>query len=164
MFNLRDLIGDRGEHVALYRLTQSHIFMATIIGGKCPAFDILLEVNNENKPYFAVVQVKSSDSATYTKSGRMQTPVPNAHLADLWKLPVPTYIAGVDMAQETVFIAPAYKMKGAIYGGSIPNAYILQPTNLTVSRLNLEKLRDDIVAYWDNYNIPIYKNYYTSLL
>lgn len=158
-------IGDRGEMLASVRLTESNIFMTCLLGGKVPAYDILAEINpgpNE-MPYQFLIQVKSTDRQNpYTVKGkRIKTPIPNKKLGALVDRPLPTYVAGVDLNTEDVFIVPAFD-KNAGYSSSIPTSFKLSPGQKAVNKSLLLKLKEDVIRYWQGINIDAYKTTFKS--
>ena len=59
-----NIIGERGEHLAVIRLTQEQLFDVIAIGAKALALDLLCRINDENKPYQFLVQVNVEISVT----------------------------------------------------------------------------------------------------
>lgn len=56
-------IGDRGEMIVSTRLMEFDLFNVFLLGGKVPAFDLLVEMipqNDNEKPYQFLVQVKTT--------------------------------------------------------------------------------------------------------
>lgn len=84
-------IGDRGENLCATRLTQEYLFNCYLLGGKTPTFDLLLEINDVNKPYKALIQVKSTDKEdSFNKNGSIKLKVPKKKIKRLLKDPMPT--------------------------------------------------------------------------
>ena len=159
----KNAIGDFGENCAIMRLMKFYIFRGYLIGGKAPVFDILLEINDENKPYQALVQVKSTDDSNpYLTNGNIKTPVPKKKLDLLIKRPLPTYVGGMDNNTETLFIAPAYNPRTKY--SSIPPTLKMDNSDLQAYRSAIEKLRDDIINYWETFNMHTNKPIYNSTL
>lgn len=162
----KDVIGDAGEMTASIRLMESGLFRVFLLGGKVPAFDLLVEIIPQNqieKPYQFLVQVKSTNmKPARTKKNRLKTPVPKANLSDLIDRPLPSYIAGVDISKSEVVLVSAFD-KTAKYSSSIPTSYLLQQGN-TNNLIVLQQLKDDIVSYWTGLNIDNYKPNYASSL
>ena len=99
----------------------------------------------------------------YLKNGNIITPVPEDKLKRLLHRPLPTYVVGADVTDEVVFIAPAYK-EGVEYP-SIPTTIRLDNNDKALRIANLEKLRDDIIRYWEESNIFDFKyNKFNSAL
>lgn len=162
-----NLIGNRGEMIASNRLMEGGLFYVECIGGKTPTFDLLCTIAPQNvgeKPYQFLVQVKSSEkSDLYThRNNRIKTPVTTSDLQALIDYPLPTYVTGVDIKAEKVYIAAAFD-RTLRYGSSIPTGYCLQhnsPSNAS----NLNNLKSDVITFWKGVNIDNYKpTYHTSL-
>lgn len=160
-----NIIGDNGERYAAIRLTQGQLFDVIELGGKTPAFDLLCRINDVQKPYQFLVQVKSTETDIYTATQpiRIKTPVPMKKYTTLQKRPLPTYVAGVNNETGDVYIAPAFAVTNE-YGGSIPTTYRLSMSNKAASLEYLNLLKKDVIDYWDGLNIQDYKPTYDSAL
>lgn len=159
----RNAIGDEGENIAATRLGMFFIFRCYLIGGKAPAFDILIEIMDENKPYQAMVQVKSTnDASPYDMKGNLKTPVPDDKLQNLISRPLPTYVAGIDIPTETMHLTPAFDRTVKL--PSIPPTLVISLSNVARSQADLLKLKEDIINYWEGYNMHINKPTYKSTL
>lgn len=162
-----NLIGDRGEMIASNRLMEAGVFYVECIGGKTPTFDLLCTIVPQNvgeKPYQFLVQVKSSEKTNlYTRrNNRIKTPVAASDLQALIDYPLPTYVAGVDIKEEKVYIAAAFD-RTLHYGSSIPTGYCLQHNSLR-NASNLNNLKSDVIKFWEGVDIDHYKpTYHTSL-
>jgi hypothetical protein len=162
-----NLIGDRGEMIASSRLMEGGLFYVECIGGKVPTFDLLCAIapqNGADKPYQFLVQVKGSTKANlYTRgSTRIKTPVPKSKLQALIDYPLPTYVAGVDLNAEKVYIAAAFD-RNLNYKSSIPTGYCLE-LNSPANVPNLNSLKQDVIKYWQGLIIDNYKPSYQTLL
>lgn len=159
-------IGNQGENTAAVRLGKYGVFRVFFLGEKAPIEDFLIEINNdEQHPYQALIQVKSTDkpkkSDRYNVTGdKINTPVPNEKLKKLHGRPLPSYVAGVDVEDEVVFIAPAFMNNGSY--STIPNKLVLDIRNVTRYKADLEKLKNDIINYWETGNVPAHKQAYNS--
>lgn len=165
-FGINQIVGDAGEHNAAARLMQDGVFMAVLVGGKMKAYDILIQIADDDAyPYFALVQIKSTKPAQFTKrKHKIITPVPSDNYRDLLSLPLPTYVGGMDLDHEELYIAPAYYKSASGYTHSIPTTYKLSLNNIAQTKKALKDLRADIIQYWDAIGIQNYKINYTSLL
>ncbi len=110
----RDLVGTRGEQIAMLALTSffdlpDPLFRPVFMGDKYPAIDLFVELINppgDLSPFF-VAQVKTT-SLGYTSSGkRIKAKVSPSGLRGLISYPVPSYIIGVDQQPEQFFISCA---------------------------------------------------------
>lgn len=161
-----NIIGDNGERYTAIRLTQGQLFDVVELGGKTPAFDLLCRINDPDKPYQFLVQVKATETGdifTKKKPIRIKTSVPADKYKPLQLRPLPTYVAGVDNTTGDVYIAPAFHPTNG-YGGSIPTIYHLTQSNLLRSLCYLAMLKHDVIAYWDGLDIQNYKSGFNSVL
>lgn len=161
-----NIIGDNGERYAAIRLTQGQLFDVIELGGKTPAFDLLCRINDTQKPYQFLVQVKATETAPiYTTELpiRIKTPVPDKKYGNLQLRPLPTYVAGVDNTTGDVFIAAAFRTANN-YRNNMPTTYKLSQSDKAASLVNLQRLRNDVIDYWDGVNIQVYKPAFNSAL
>ncbi len=160
-----NIIGNNGERYAAIRLTQGQLFDVIELGGKTPAFDMLCRINDEQKPYQFLVQVKATETDIFTTTQpiRIKTPVPKKKYVPLQKRPLPTYVAGVNNDTGDVYIAPAFDVTNE-YGGSIPTTYLLSMSDKVGSLVNLNLLKQDVIDYWDGLDIQVYKPAFNSSL
>lgn len=159
--SLTNDIGERGENLFAVRITQDFIFIPCFLGAKWPAGDFYLEINDEQNPYPFLVQTKTTTQGYNKGDGNLKAPVPTQKLGNLINRPLPTYIAGVDEIDEKVYICPAFDP--TITYPSIPtSSFVLDINNKTLSRTNLQRLRDEIIDFWNNSNMINYKKQYNS--
>lgn len=160
-----NIIGDNGERYAAIRLTQGQLFDVIELGGKTPAFDLLCRINDEQKPYQFLVQVKATETDIFTKTKpvRIKAPVPKRKYRPLQRRPLPTYVAGVDNTSGDVYIAAAFEVTNN-YGGSVPTTYRLSSSDQVGSLANLNLLKQDVIDYWDGLDIQVYKPAFNSSL
>src|SRR5438132_12404809 len=102
----RDLIGKRGEAIAIARLMDfcgnpDGYFHVHPLGEKCPTFDYLVELVNagDSVPYF-LAQVKSTQKGLTKKGGRLFVQVDEEDVRRMVQCPFPTYLIGVDVRKE----------------------------------------------------------------
>ena len=159
-----NVVGGAGENLTALRLEKDGYFNVYFLGEKAPIEDFLLEIRDEEHPYHCLLQVKSTDmEERYLKNGNIITPVPEDKLKKLLHRPLPTYVVGADVTDEVVFIAPAYKEDKEY--SSIPTTIRLDNNDKALRIANLEKLRDDIIRYWEESNIFDFKyNKFNSAL
>ena len=105
-----------------------------------------------------MLQVKTTiNKDCYQKgNGNIITSVPNDKLKKLVQRPLPTYVVGVDLEKEVVYIAPAFN--DIEQYSSIPTRIKLDNIDKNLRINNLKKLRDDIIRYWEESNISDFKN------
>lgn len=156
-----NIIGDIGENITATRLGKTKIFIVYLLGGKTPLFDLLIEINDEEKPYQALIQVKTaSQQNKYTQDGsRIKTPITSEKLFKLIKKPMPTYVCGVDLDDEKIFIAPAFD--SALRYPSVPTNRMVDKTD---SLGTLNRLKEDIINFWETNRINELKTEYNSIL
>lgn len=155
-------IGDNGEAIFCGRITQDFIFKVYFLGEKAPIVDFMLEIlEGNNHSYFCLVQVKSTTQG-YQVGGNLQASIDDDDLSELIKRPLPTYVAGVDIENEYVYLCPAFDP--SIKYPSIPTTHKLTVLNKPASKVELLKLKEDIMNYWDNSGSDVYKPNYKSLL
>lgn len=160
-------IGDIGEMLVSIRIMENGFFYAILLGGKVQSYDIIAEIipaNNYEKPYQFLIQVKStSDIQPFTVNDhRLKTPAPKGKYDALVDRPLPSYIAGVDLNTQNVYLVPAFD-RNASYGGSIPTSFCLipgDPHNIA----KLQRLKNDVINYWHGLNIDVYKPNFASIL
>ena len=158
-----NIIGEIGENTAALRLSKYGIFKVYFLGDKAPIEDFLLEVIDDIHPYHCMIQVKATSQVDkYAPDGSMKTPVNAEKLKELTKRPLPTYVAGVDIDDEIIFIAPAFD--GNIRYNTIPPKLRIDNTNPGRSKADLVKLKEDIINYWECIDINKCKQSYQSLL
>lgn len=79
------------------------------------------------------------------------------------KQPLPTYVAGVDVNNEKVYICPAFNDVNA-YTSSMPITHVLDKQNAAATQQTLDLLKQDIIDYWNHSNINAYKANFRSRL
>lgn len=92
----------------------------------------------------------------------MKTPVPYSKLKKFWNRPIPAYVAGVDLRDEVVYIAPAYRNHGRYL--SIPSKIKLDNRNPIDDVRELNRLKEDILYFFNAHRIPDHKRNYNSLI
>lgn len=162
-------IGEIGEMIVSIRLMEYGLIAVYLLGGKVPAFDILAELipqNKNEKPYQFLVQVKSTlDKNPYVKkNGNIRTPVPDKKLKNLIGRPLPTYVAGVDLNTNDVYLVPAFD-RNKSYKNSIPtNFKLVAEAKNRNNEKQLKCLKADVIKYWQGLNVDRYKPNFLSTL
>lgn len=162
MYTDRNIIGSRGEMLATAILMTGQIFYAELLGGKVPSFDVYVEIFDMDKPYPFLVQIKTTTMTDMYNQSSIKTPVPDDNLIALTNRPIPTYVAGFDMLQNILYIAPAFS--GTEHYPSIPIVHKVELSNPAAAEIELRKLKDDVLAFYDNNNIPTIKKSYITML
>ena len=164
-----NIIGDIGEMEVSSRLMETGLFIVFLLGGKVPAFDLLAEIvpdaNVQEKPYQFLIQVKSTEVANpYTKrTHRLKTPVPRKKLKALVSRPLPTYIASVDLTTRDIYLVQGFD-RNLSYSSSIPTTFKISPGNRAANKVQLQRLKNDVIDYWQGLNIDVYKPSFRSAL
>lgn len=158
---MTNLIGDRGESIFQTRITQDNLFKVYFLGEKAPNVDFLLQVVGTAEPYYFMVQVKSTTQGR-DGQGKLKAGVSKAKLKALIASELPTYVAGVDINKEEVFLCPAFS--NAVQYKKIPTNNTLTAANKTQSKNVLEKLREDVINYWGKSGVQLHKSTFVSVL
>lgn len=155
--------GKRAEEIFGVRITQDYIFRACALGEKWPVSDYYVEVDNDDEPFFFIAQVKSS-SRGYDWDGNLKISATREKLNQLATSNAPTFIAGVDIAQEKVYLRPYYKKKNVgLY--KISDNIVLDVNDKPTSKQNLKKLMREVKRYWRQTNTSsVKRNFNTNLL
>ena len=154
-------IGESGEKLVAYILCYFPFFRVYFLDGKAPIEDFLGEINNEVTPYPFFVQVKATTEGT-NGAGNLK-----AHLEESKRLafinrPIPTYLAGVDLNKLEVYFCPVFDVSEKY--GVIPAKHVVKVTDLTNWAKEMETLKQDVIAYWQQSGAVIYKPTYKSQL
>lgn len=162
LYNNKRIIGSSGEMFVCGTLQIGELFQIQLIGGMAEAFDIYGEVNDKQHPYPFLVQVKTTAQDDRYHTNSIKTPVPDEKLKWLVDRPIPTFVAGYDLIEHRMFIAPAYNDKTSY--PSIPLLHEVNLFNHTAAVGTLNQLKRDIINYWQRLNISNYKYSYISQL
>lgn len=161
----KDCIGDSGEHYVTGLLMTGGLFISNLIGGKTPSFDVFAMINDENCPFPLFIQVKTTEKQKhrYNKTS-INTPVPDDTVRELAAMPIPTYVAGYDLEEHILYIAPVFS--GSERYPSIPLRHKLPLNNKVEIQEELELLKSDVQNFFINKKINIhnYKQSYKSQL
>lgn len=159
MASSTNIVGERGENIFRTRITQYGIFSAYFLGEKAPIEDILLEINDEKTPYSCLIQIKSTEQG-YNKKKQLKVSVPKKKFKALLNRPLPTYVAGVDLNNEIVFITPAFKDLDRTASMKTNNK--LDFNDQITTKNTLDELKNDIINYWNSMNVLNVKSNYNS--
>lgn len=158
-----NLIGDRGESIFNTRITEHEMFNVYFLSAKAPIVDFLIEIADEATPFQCLVQVKSTSQGYLKRNGKLRAKVPVDKMQKLINRPLPTYVAGVDLKNEKVYICPAFNDANA-YTSSIPITHILDKQNTVATQQTLDMLKQDIIEYWNKAKANLYKSSFNSRL
>ena len=154
-------IGTRGESIFLTRILEGTIIDdAFFLGEKAEAVDFLCQIYDNQNIYSFKIQVKATTLGYNRKTSNLKIKV-NINTITTLKIDIlPTYVAGVDINDEKVYLWGIFNQNQRI--SSFPTNYKLElhgPNNSNV----LNRLKEDVLNYWINHN-PQPKATYQSLL
>lgn len=158
-----NLIGDRGESIFNTRITEHEMFNVYFLSAKAPIVDFLIEIADEATPFQCLVQVKSTSQGYLKRNGKLRAKVPVDKMQKLINRPLPTYVAGVELKNEKVYICPAFNDANA-YTSSMPITHILDKQNTVATQQTLDMLKQDIIEYWNKAKANLYKSSFKSRL
>lgn len=142
--------GNLGEILFNVAISRHHLFRTRDLGEKWPVSDFYVELKSNNKIFF-IVQVKSSRQG-YSSSGKLKITAPKEKLNKLRKYYAPTYLAGVDLKKEQVYLIPINK-KVKTNISRLPTSFEIERYNAKNSKI----LFDDVKSFWKNSGILDYK-------
>jgi hypothetical protein len=147
---ITDVIGGRGEAIALARLAQIcrsdaelPYFWPHYLGGKYKTFDFLVELVDagEKTPFF-FVQVKTTRK-DFTKTHtppRLRVEIEEKDIRRMVAYPAPTYIVGVHEVEERAFLISIH--------GAMADAIPSITTAHELTGDTLRRLWEEVRAFW----------------
>lgn len=164
MYTDTNFIGERGENLATGLLMTDEIFFVKVLGGKVPSFDVYAEVFDETSPFPFLIQIKTTTKANRYNKSSIKTRVPVKTVKELAAKPIPTYVAGFDMIDNILYVAPVFTGKERY--PSIPIKHKIELSNPTNAAIELNILKKDVIDFYKNktINLQNYKQSYLSLL
>lgn len=156
-----NLIGLRGESIFMTRITEFNLIEGYFLGDKAPIVDFYMDIIDGNESYQFLVQVKST-TLGYDGSGNLKVSVHEKKYKKLQKKRLPTYIAGVDVNNEVVYICSAFQEGKKI--SSMPVKHSLKKSRPIRTKHTLKKLREEVIRYWNGNITKEYKNKFKSCL
>ena len=154
-------IGVRGESIFMTRITEFDLIEGFFLGDKAPIVDFYMDINDGDESYQFLIQVKST-TLGYDSSGNLRVSVPEKKYKKLQKKKLPTYVAGVDVNNEVVYICSAFQEGKDISSMNIKHC--LKKSRPVRTKKTLELLRKDVIRYWSGKVTPDYKNKFKSFL
>lgn len=142
-------IGELGEGIFNVAISRDLIFRPRHLGEKWPSSDFYVELVGLKEHFFFIVQVKST-TLGLDKKGNLKVKANKKKLHDLNAYYCPTYLAGVDINTEEVYLIAINKNKRK----DISNL----PTKFKLDNANRKLLYDDVKKFWENTDIKVYKN------
>lgn len=138
--------GQRAEEIFGVRITQDYLFRARDLGAKWPVSDYYVEINDDNNPLYFIVQIKSTIRSLSSKN-KLPISVSKRKLNQFSNYNAPTFLAGVNIQNETVYMIPIYRRQPVtLY--SIPTTFVLSANNKTLSFSNLKLLEKEVRSFW----------------
>jgi hypothetical protein len=146
---MQDAIGQRGE--ALFRVFMTPfdtpdgpLFRLQFLGDKWKAVDFVVELLHVPglTPYF-FVQVKATRQGLTVRDRRLKVQISAERVADLAAYPAPTYVAGIDVEEESGWIVSA----NGEHVASLSSLSTRHPIN----KPNRQALWDEVKAFWSAY-------------
>ena len=165
LFNIpydRGRIGQSGEGLACAVLGFFGVFRVFFLGENEPIVDLLIEIADENTPFYAMAQVKST-TLLPDRTKALTTPIKKEKYNALINRPLPTYIVGVDLNKVQLYISPVIKEVDSDVT-KIQQSHVLDFNDLDHLAVELVQLRTDIIAFWHFFNLPANKPQFSSLL
>jgi hypothetical protein len=144
-----DQIGRLAELVAATDLSRPvmgryhrPLFRATWLGDKYPAVDFLVDVlgRKDTSLGFFFAQVKGTAPAR-AQAARLSIDVPRERFNQLVRLPVPTYLIGVDVNAEVSYLVAAHRSRRARVSG-MTKAYCLRDDAVKIG------LYREVLGFW----------------
>lgn len=142
-------IGDLGEAIFNVEISRDYIFRPRHLGEKWPSSDFYVELVGLKEHFFFIVQVKST-SQGLDKRGNLKVKANKKKLKELNSYYCPTYLAGVDVRTDSVYLIPVNKNKRKDLNKL--------PTKFKLDTSNRKLLFDDVKTFWENTDLDTYKN------
>lgn len=154
-------IGLRGESIFMTRITEFDLIEGFFLGDKAPIVDFYMDIIDGDESYQFLIQVKST-TLGYDGNGNLRVSVPEKKYKKLQKKKLPTYVAGVDVNNEVVYICSAFQEGKDII--SMPIKHCLKKSRPERTKKTLELLRKDVIRFWSGKVTSDYKNKFKSSL
>jgi hypothetical protein len=142
-------IGDLGENIFSVVISRDYTFRARHLGEKWPTSDFYVELIGLKENFYFIVQIKATSQGLNTLNN-LKIAVPKTKLHSLNNYYCPTYVAGVDVNTEKVYLIPINtKKRKAISSLS---------TKFELNKLNRSKLFNDVKSFWLGTGLQGYKS------
>jgi len=149
--NERNRIGKRAENIFSVLIGKyisnkdCHLLYPEFLGDKYPSVDFIVDLEKYDKSKaFFFVSVRSTRNGYSQKEHNLKVQFPKDDLDELKKMPVPTYLVGIDEKDEKGFIL-------SVQGINEPNLSSLT-TQFPINEQNIEILWSEVKSYWDSSN------------
>ncbi len=141
--------GVLGETIFNVAISRGYLFRPKALGEKWPVSDFYVELINFAKHYHFFVQVKSS-ARGLDADGNLPISVDKHKVERLSQYHAPTYVAGVDVVNERVFMAGVNKPPY--------NSISKLPTTFELVDENLAVLFNEVKSFWDSLGMEVHKS------
>jgi hypothetical protein len=142
-------IGDLGEAIFNVEMTRDYIFRPRHLGEKWPSSDFYVELIGLKEHFFFIVQIKSTAQGL-DKNGNLKIQASKKKIAELNSYYCPTYLAGVDVNTQSVYLIGINEDKQKNIS-KLPTVFKLDSNNRKL-------LFDDVKSFWENTNLRKYKD------
>lgn len=146
---MQNEIGEKGEKIFNLNISRDYTFRPMHLGEKWPVSDFYVELIGTKKTMFFIVQIKATEQGL-NRNGALRVKLPKKKLHLLNSYYCPTFIGGVDNKTEKVYLQAINKNK-RVGMSSLP-------TKFELNKANRKLLFDEIVKFWSESNLDIYKN------
>jgi hypothetical protein len=142
----RDTLGLRGE--ALFQAiilrphpTRGFLFRPQFLGDKWPIADFIVELEGTpgTRPFF-LAQVRTTQEGYTVRERRLRVACSTKAIQGLVSYPVPTYLVGIDEAQEVGYIISV--------NGEELSSLASMSTAYPLDIANMVRLWDEVNNYW----------------
>lgn len=157
----KNAIGATGENIAKAILELFPTFRVVFLGEKFPIVDFYVEIDEDTNSYPFLVQVKTTTSEI-TPRKILKVSVSKEKYESLHRKPIPTYVGGVHIDEAKLYITATYKTKSRLT--SIRPNCVLSLDNLDQCADNINRIKNDVKAYWDSLDAFNKKMDYTSTI
>ena len=141
--------GVLGETIFNVAISRGYLFRPKALGEKWPVSDFYVELIDFAKHYHFFVQVKSS-ARGLDADGNLPILIDKNKVERLSQYHAPTYVAGVDVVDERVFLMGINKP---------PHSSISKlPTTFELVDENLAVLFSEVEGFWDSSGIEAHKS------
>jgi len=142
-------IGDIGEAIFNLVISRYGLFRPSHLGDKWPVSDFYVELKNNDNYLFFIVQVKAT-AKPMTKGRQLPISATREQIRKLNAYYSPTYLAGVDVIKEKVYLkAINQEVTSNIRGIG---------TEFEFNEENGKKLYEDVERFWKGSDLDAYKS------
>jgi hypothetical protein len=148
-------IGDLGEAIFNVEISRDYLFRPRHLGEKWPASDFYVELIDKKEHFFFIVQVKST-TLGIDRNRNLKVKVKKKKLQELNRYYCPTYVAGVDVNSDSVYLISLNKSKRKNLCG-LPTRFKLNPQNRIA-------LYNDVKDFWESSDLKAHKRTFNHAL